>query len=241
MALFRRGRVWWMGFSYHGKQVRRSTEVTDKKLAEKIYHKVMVQIAEGKWYPPEAGADKTVRELLERYLTDYSAPNKAPTTHHSDKSRAQHLIRAFGDLTLREMRPSLIAAHKSNRRTDGAAAKTINNELTLLSHAFQLAVKEWEWVAENPVQKVSKEKVRNLIERWLTAEEEGRYGALVEQAKAAALLGLDQPKVSALVRGRVEGYSIDRLFRFLTALGQRVEISVRPSAKGTPSRTVVVT
>ena len=43
MALFRRGRVWWMGFPYHGKQVRRSTEVTDKKLAEKIYHKVMVQ------------------------------------------------------------------------------------------------------------------------------------------------------------------------------------------------------
>jgi predicted XRE-type DNA-binding protein len=50
------------------------------------------------------------------------------------------------------------------------------------------------------------------------------------QAKAAKLLGLDQPKVSALVRGRVEGYSIDRLFRFLNALGQRVEIKVRPNA-----------
>jgi predicted XRE-type DNA-binding protein len=48
------------------------------------------------------------------------------------------------------------------------------------------------------------------------------------QTKAAQLLGLDQPKVSALVRGRVEGYSIDRLFRFLNALGQRVEISVHP-------------
>src|SRR5690348_6874942 len=43
------------------------------------------------------------------------------------------------------------------------------------------------------------------------------------QVKAAELLGLDQPKVSALVRGRVEGYSLDRLFRFLNALGQRVE------------------
>jgi len=48
------------------------------------------------------------------------------------------------------------------------------------------------------------------------------------QAAAGQLLGLDQPKVSALLRGRVEGYSIDRLFRFLNALGQRVEISVRP-------------
>ena len=39
------------------------------------------------------------------------------------------------------------------------------------------------------------------------------------QARAAELLGLDQPKVSALVRGRVNGYSIDRIFRFLNVLG----------------------
>src|SRR2546423_15671255 len=38
------------------------------------------------------------------------------------------------------------------------------------------------------------------------------------QAKAAELLGLDQPKVPALVRGPVEGSSIDRLFRLLKAL-----------------------
>src|SRR5438552_4078926 len=64
------------------------------------------------------------------------------------------------------------------------------------------------------------------------------------QAKAAALLGLDQPKVSALVRGRVEGYSIDRLFRFLNALGQRVEISVHPAAPAriqAERRAIVVT
>ena len=60
------------------------------------------------------------------------------------------------------------------------------------------------------------------------------------QRKAGQLLGLDQPKVSALVRGRVEGYSIDRLFRFLNALGQRVEITVRPDG-GASSRAVVAT
>jgi predicted XRE-type DNA-binding protein len=48
------------------------------------------------------------------------------------------------------------------------------------------------------------------------------------QARAAAVLGIDQPKVSALVRGRLEGFSTDRLFRFLNALGQDVEIVVRP-------------
>ena len=62
------------------------------------------------------------------------------------------------------------------------------------------------------------------------------------QANAAELLGLDQPKVSALVRGRVEGYSMDRLFRFLNALGQRIEISVTASRKATSDdRAITVT
>src|SRR3954454_15712347 len=49
------------------------------------------------------------------------------------------------------------------------------------------------------------------------------------QAGAAKLLGIDQPKVSALLRGKLEGFSIDRLFRFLNALGRDVEIVIRPA------------
>jgi predicted XRE-type DNA-binding protein len=49
------------------------------------------------------------------------------------------------------------------------------------------------------------------------------------QAKAGELLGLDQPKVSALVRGKVANHSLDRLVRFLNSLDQQVEISVGPA------------
>ncbi len=52
------------------------------------------------------------------------------------------------------------------------------------------------------------------------------------QAKAASLLGLDQPKISALLRGRTDGYSLDRLFKCLNVLGQDVDIIVRPTLKG---------
>ncbi len=54
------------------------------------------------------------------------------------------------------------------------------------------------------------------------------------QAEAAEVLGVDQPKVSALLRGRLAGFSTDRLLRFLTALGRDVEIVIRPrrEAKG---------
>jgi len=54
----------------------------------------------------------------------------------------------------------------------------------------------------------------------------------LSQTQAAELLGVDQPKVSALMRGRLEGFSSDRLFRFLTALDRDVEIVIKPKRKG---------
>ena len=47
------------------------------------------------------------------------------------------------------------------------------------------------------------------------------------QVAAASLMGIDQPKVSALLNGRLTSFSSERLMRLLTALGQDVEITVR--------------
>jgi len=47
------------------------------------------------------------------------------------------------------------------------------------------------------------------------------------QVETAEILGVDQGKVSALVRGRLAGFSTERLFRFLNALGSDIEIIVR--------------
>lgn len=51
------------------------------------------------------------------------------------------------------------------------------------------------------------------------------------QKAAATLLGIDQPKISALLRGRLEGFSSDRLFRFLNALDRDIEIVIKPAKK----------
>ena len=47
------------------------------------------------------------------------------------------------------------------------------------------------------------------------------------QVAAAALMGVDQPKVSALLNGRLANFSSERLMRLLTALGQDVDITIR--------------
>jgi predicted XRE-type DNA-binding protein len=52
------------------------------------------------------------------------------------------------------------------------------------------------------------------------------------QTAAAELMGIDQPKGSAMLAGQFRGYSVERLMRFLVALGHDVEIVVRPKKRG---------
>jgi len=60
------------------------------------------------------------------------------------------------------------------------------------------------------------------------------------QAAAGKILGIKQPHVSALMRGQSGAFSAARLMEFLTALGQDVEITVRPTRKRHGEMSVVV-
>ncbi len=73
---------------------------------------------------------------------------------------------------------------------------------------------------ENPTELLVKAELARQIKRLIEHQQ-------MTQAIAAELLGIDQPKVSALMNGKLSGFSIPRLFRFLNALGQDVEIVVR--------------
>jgi predicted XRE-type DNA-binding protein len=51
------------------------------------------------------------------------------------------------------------------------------------------------------------------------------------QARAGEILGIKQPHVSGLMRGRSGNFSVERLMDFLTALGHDVEIRVKQTRK----------
>ena len=50
----------------------------------------------------------------------------------------------------------------------------------------------------------------------------------LRQVKTAGVLGIPQPKVSALANYRLDGFSVERMMSFLTRLDQDVEIVIRP-------------
>jgi len=172
MGLYKRGRVWWMCFMHEGRFVRKPTKTTDKKLAEKIYHKVMADVVQGNWFEKLPGEEITFKEMVEKYLAEHSTRSKTASSTRRDRSLAAHLLGFFGDLMTTKVTPGDIAEYKTERREKGAAAQTVNLELAMMRHCYNLAIREWGWVRENPVHKVSREKVNNLIERWLSFEEE---------------------------------------------------------------------
>ncbi|MGA3282610.1 MAG: tyrosine-type recombinase/integrase [Smithella sp.] len=172
MGLYKRDSVWWMSFTHNGKQIRRSTETDDRKLAIRIFDKLRGEIAEGKWFEKLPGKDYTFTELINKYLEEYSAVNKAKSSNLRDKGIAKHLREYFGNIILTDITPRQISEYKVKRRKDGVSPRTINYELTVIGHAFNIAMREWGWVENNPVNKVQKERINNAIERWLTLDEE---------------------------------------------------------------------
>lgn len=61
------------------------------------------------------------------------------------------------------------------------------------------------------------------------------------QAAAAERLGINQPKVSALARYKLDGFSVERLMTFLTALDQDVEIVIKKKPKSRSAARISVT
>lgn len=59
------------------------------------------------------------------------------------------------------------------------------------------------------------------------------------QAEVADVLGINQPKVSALLHYKLEGFSVERLMHFLVALGQDVEIVVKAKPQSRSARIAV--
>jgi integrase len=204
MGLYKRGRVWWMRFNYNGRQIRRPTETTNKKLAEKIHHKVMTQIAEGKWFEVDEASNRTFEELAEKYeATEF----KELKSWQSVQSYLKGLKQFFGPYTLSDITPALIDEFKQMRKAKGVKPATIVRQLNILKRMFNLAKKRWEWMKEvPPIEMEAKADIKRI--RYLPFDE---YHRLLEECEdwlkcivtVAAWTGLRQGNILGLKQSKV--------------------------------------
>jgi integrase len=165
--------VWWTSKRHEGKRIQRSLGTANKKLAQAIEAKIRTELVEGTYFKKRMGHNKSFNALMDRFMEEY-APTVSKNMQRAYGCYLKNLSSYFGNPRLDAMKPKLIAGYKVHRRDHGASPSTINRELYMLSKACNLAVKEWEWLSDNPVSKVAKETENNERERWLSPEEEAK-------------------------------------------------------------------
>jgi integrase len=215
MALYKRGKVWWMRFTYRGKQIFKSTETEDKKQAQRIFDKVKFEIAEGKWF--EKKPEHSFKEMMDRYLKEHVSQKESARAYEGYVS---NLLAFFGeDVLISEMTPSMISGFKMKRRRDGVKSGTINRDLAILKNCFNIAMKQWEWVDSNPATRIPMEKEPPGRVRFLTEEEfERLYNVCPEWLKPVVLTarhtGMRKENILSLKWNQVD------LFRRVISLEQ---------------------
>ncbi|MEW6002539.1 MAG: tyrosine-type recombinase/integrase [Nitrospirota bacterium] len=173
MGLYRRGKTYWFSIQYKGKRIQESLTTDNKRLADKLHAKVLTDIIEGRYFEREEAKKHTFEDMMNRFMQEY-AVKREPSTQERYISCHKNLSRYFHDMTLAGITPKTISAYVHLRRSEGSAAATVNREIAMLSKAFNLAMKQWEWCNSNPCSRISKEPENNTIDRWLTSDEEQR-------------------------------------------------------------------
>ncbi len=169
MGLYRRGKTYWYTIVTKGRRVQNSTGTGNKKLAERIYGKVLTEIEEGQYFQKAIARTKTFDEMMTKYFAQCT--NKASTIERK-KDALTHLEKQYSGMTLNELTPETVIDYKMKRKDEKAADATILNEIRLLSNAFNVAIKTWRWCKENPVSMVNLGLKPAQIDRWLTDIEE---------------------------------------------------------------------
>lgn len=151
-----------------------------------------------------------IESEIESALTDFKLPGKQmfgdlvdryieiilPQNPKNARNKRAHLMwwnEKFKHLRLRDIKPNLIAQSrdellsKKTKQQTILSPTTVVRYLSTLSYAFSVAVKEWEWISENPVLKVKKPQPAKGRLRFLSLDEKDRLLAACKTSKSKDL------------------------------------------------------
>lgn len=175
-------------------------------LAKKWKRDTESAIEQGRFQFPSQEKKHTLGELIDRYIETI-----LPTKPKNARNLKQHLLwwkHELGHHLLSEIKPSHIA-HKRDRLLSQdtcynkpRSSTTVVRYIASLSHAFSIAVKEWEWMDENPVRKINKPKLPQGRIRFLDESEKNR---LLDACKQSTSVYLYPVVVLALSTGMRKG------------------------------------
>ena len=165
MALYQRGRVWYADYYANGKRVQESTGTANRREAEKFVALRVSEVQRGVYVKP---VHTRLNDFGERYLNHARMHKRS---WKRDEQMLAHLKGFFGDVNLSDIRPVRVEDYQQ-ARTQAVCPATVNRELALLKHMFNLA-ERWELHhGKNPVKLVGFLPEDNLQFQTLSEDDE---------------------------------------------------------------------
>jgi len=184
------------------------------------------EVVTGKHFPDKT--PHTLSELVERYTHDVLS-RKAPRTRKREGYLLAFWCKHLGWKVLSDITKADIVKVRDEFYANRAKATTIHRYLNLLSHVLNTAIKEYDWLQDNVVAKVSKPPLPPGKTRFLTDEERQRLLQECRRSKNTYLYGL---VMLAMYTG-LRRDSLLRLRRCDVDLNTRT-VSVEQTKNGTP-------
>lgn len=139
--------IWYIDFrDAKGQRVRRSTGTTNRKEAEALEAKLILETHQQRHWGKQP--ERSFDELMLDYL---NATEKTKKSALLDRYSAKSLYRFFSGCDLNKITGNNIKLFIHDREKSGKSPHTIRRELALLSTAINYAQKEWGWEIPNPV------------------------------------------------------------------------------------------
>lgn len=132
-------------------------------------------IREGRYFKTREAQRHTLAELVDRYLREI-LPGKRPGSINAQRGQLTWWKEQLGDRALSDLTPPLIAEYRDKLAaghpgTEPRSPATVVRYLAALSHCLSVAVKEYQWLDDNPMRKVSKPKEPRGRVRFLSDDE----------------------------------------------------------------------
>lgn len=156
--------------------------------ARKYIQQTESAIRDGRHFKTNEAKRHNLSEAIDRYISDVM-PTK-PKNIRAQVGQLKWWKETLGNYSLADVTPALIVQSRDklaktiSPRGKLRSAATINRYLAVLSHLFTMAIKEWGWIEENPLRKVTKPKEPRGRVRFLSDDERTRLLAECKKSES---------------------------------------------------------